>query len=139
MENKDEDLIQKLEALTNKTKMFSIDGLITYAKCVKVYDGDTCHCVFFFHDVAIKFSVRLLGIDTPELKTGSHREEAKIARDALVELILNKIVKLHCHGWDKYGRLLGDIETMDGINVSAYMLERGYAVRYDGGKKNITP
>jgi micrococcal nuclease len=139
MENKiDQDIETLLQTLTyENTRAFSISGLHTLAKCVRVYDGDTCHCAFPLHGVPTRFSVRLLGIDTPELRTGTHKEEAKIARDALSALILNRIVRLHCHGWDKYGRLLGDITTSDGVNVSTYMIEQGHAVPYDGGKKTV--
>jgi endonuclease YncB( thermonuclease family) len=133
------DDIQKLQALTlNDVKKFSLDGLIVHAKCVDVYDGDTCQCIFFLHGEPTRFSIRILGIDTPELRTGMHKEEAKEARDVLRTLILDNIVKLHCHKWDKYGRLLADIETIDGVNVSAYMIQQGHAVAYDGGKKSLT-
>ena len=35
-----------LNTFTSKTNKFTLDGYKTYAKCVKVYDGDTIHVVF---------------------------------------------------------------------------------------------
>ena len=38
-------------------------------------------------------------------------------------------------GTEKYGRLLADV-LYDGINMNEWMIHNGYAVKYDGGKKN---
>ena len=65
----------------------------------RVYDGDTITIAAklpYKHSPIYRFSVRLNGIDTPEIKGKNEDEKkcAKMARDALKETILNKTVHL---------------------------------------------
>lgn len=127
---------------TNETcPAFTISGLYT-AKIVNVYDGDTVHAVMRFNGKFQKFSVRIYGIDTPErkLKLGTPNRDslkaaAELARMEVVQLVLNKLVVLKCRGFDKYGRLLANIVTREGVDVSQHLLAKGMAVPYFGGKK----
>ena len=83
-----------------------------------------------------RFSVRLNGIDTPEMK-GKNEEEKRIAvkaRDALAEIILNKPLTLKNVTTEKYGRLLADVHH-NNIHLNKWMIEQRYAVEYDGGTK----
>jgi endonuclease YncB( thermonuclease family) len=41
---------------------------------------------------------------------------------------------LDIKGTEKYGRLLADV-IYDGTNMNEWMINNGYAVKYDGGKK----
>jgi endonuclease YncB( thermonuclease family) len=114
---------------------------ITYGKVVKVYDGDTITIAAYLdsdRSVVYRFSVRLNGIDSPEIKgkTETEKNLAKKSRDALYNLIYGKIVKLENISIEKYGRLLANV-VCDGINVNNWMLENNYAVSYDGGTKII--
>lgn len=107
-------------------------------KVVKVYDGDTITVAGYLKGdpECYKFKVRLNGIDSPELR-GSNENEKKhaiISRDALSNKILNNIVTLDIKGTEKYGRLLADV-LYDGTNMNEWMVNNGYAVKYDGGKK----
>ena len=75
---------------------------VTSGKVVKVYDGDTITVATTLPfrdqpDTIYRFSVRLTGIDTPELKTKCDEEKyvAKLARQALADLCLGKTVQLH--------------------------------------------
>ena len=67
--------------------------------CIKVYDGDTITVASkmpWNNSPLYRFSVRLNGIDTPEIK-GQNEPEKRIAvkaRDALKEKILNKQIVL---------------------------------------------
>ena len=36
---------------------------------------------------------------------------------------------------DKYGRLLINLYTLDGINISATLIKEGLAIKYSGGRK----
>ena len=86
-----------------------------YARVYKVYDGDTISVIFKFNKEFIKYSCRIVGIDTPELRT-KNTEEKKlgiIARDYLRELVLEKIIKIKVLDFDKYGRLLINLYTPD--------------------------
>jgi micrococcal nuclease len=106
-------------------------------KVIKVYDGDTITVGAILYDVAYRFSVRLDGIDTPELK-GPHKDKAILARDELSNLIMNKMVSLKNIGNEKYGRILADVYLGD-LHVNQWMKEKGHAVEYHGGTKDTTP
>lgn len=118
---------------------------ITKGKVVRVYDGDTITIatrIDFDGRKSAKlyrFNVRLRGIDTPEINTKNPTERllAIEARDALHGIIMGQIVTLEGTSYDKYGRLLADVKTLTGINAGKWMIEKGYAVNYDGGKKYI--
>ena len=118
---------------------------ITHGKIVRVYDGDTVTIAARIHidDEYIaklfRFSVRLRGIDTPEMKTKNATEKALAikARDVLSAQFLNKMVLLENVDYDKYGRILADMITVEGnIHLSEWMLVNSYAVEYDGGTKH---
>ena len=127
---------------------------IKYGKVIKVYDGDTLTIAAklpFDGSPIYRFSVRLAGIDSAEMRGGTANETeiAKVARDALHKLIFGKIVELRGNGKEKYGRLLADLYYGDGYNggngknnvihINQWMIDNGYAVSYDGGKKNRPP
>lgn len=116
---------------------------INYGKVVKVYDGDTVTIVtlLFNGDVSpkfklYKFNVRILGIDTPELKTKNidEKELGIKAKNALSDLILDKVVKLENVSYDKYGRILCNV-LLDNVNVSEWLVSNNHAVVYNGGAK----
>ena len=113
---------------------------IDYGKVIKVYDGDT---ITVAAKLPYKFSpiyrihIRLAGIDTPEMKGNSEYEKeiAIKSRDALHNLIYGKLVLISNRKSEKYGRVLADI-WIDNIHVNQWLLDKGYAVKYDGGTKH---
>ena len=114
---------------------------IHVGKVIKVYDGDTITIASKYPGAPdspmYRFSVRLNGIDSAEIKgkTFAEKEQAILARDALSKMILNKIVVLKNLSTEKYGRLLADVYLED-LHLNAWMLEHKYAVPYDGGTKH---
>lgn len=91
-----------------------------------------------------KQSIRLTGIDTPEMKGKTKRERALAvaARDWLSRQLLAPGATVHVESVehpDKYGRILGRIHVtaVDGSTfcVNDRMVELGFAHRYDGGTK----
>ena len=117
---------------------------ISEGKIIRVYDGDTVTIAARFKIDGVyvpklfRYNVRLRGIDSPEMKTKNSTEKslALKSRDALTELIMDRMVRLENVEYDKYGRILANIITEDGINVSNWMISNGYAVEYDGGTKH---
>jgi len=112
---------------------------ITVGKVIKVYDGDTFTMISklpYSEGPIYRFSVRMNGIDSPEIKgkTNNEKELAKQSRDALSNLILGKIVTLKNITTEKYGRILADV-YMGNLCVNDWMLINKYAVKYDGGTK----
>jgi len=114
---------------------------ITGGRVIKVYDGDTITIASklpYDSSPLYRFSVRLNGIDAPEIKgsgiSDEEKEAAKIARDFVSNLILNKFVKLTNVQNEKYGRVLADI-YIDDIHLNDLLIRERYAVKYDGGTK----
>jgi endonuclease YncB( thermonuclease family) len=106
---------------------------------VKVYDGDTITIVSklpYSGSPLYRFSVRLNGIDCPEIKGKDkcEKECAQMAKLEMTELVLNKIVTLKNIGTEKYGRILADVYIND-LHINQYMLDKRLAVSYDGGAK----
>jgi micrococcal nuclease len=113
---------------------------VRLGKVVKVYDGDTFTLAFVFNGILHRTQVRMLGIDTPEIRGSSEVEKtrAKAARSELQRLILDKMVEVSNTKMEaKWGRLLADV-WVDGVHVNAHMLREGFAVPYDGTTKTET-
>lgn len=130
--------IDELSTMDNKVKAFTLDGMVFQAKVVDVHDGDTIKAVFKVFDKYYKWNCRIAHVDTPELKTDNHdeKERAIFVRDKVRELILNKIVTLHCLTFDKYGRLLAEI-VVPGTNerLHEWLISNKYANLYEGKTK----
>jgi endonuclease YncB( thermonuclease family) len=147
--------------------IFSLNGLKTIGKIVDIYDGDTCKIVLIHENTFKKFSCRLLGIDTPEMKPPLTKNDRDIeiinahkCRNRLIQLVTScdcsvdkiykkseiknllennkKIINVHCFDFDKYGRLLVNLYIEnDTISVNDILIREKYAKPYDGGKKDI--
>lgn len=107
-------------------------------KVVNVYDGDSVKIIMPFDNKLYRFTCRLEGIDTPEIRSSSELEKtfAKKVRDQLREKAMNKLVSVKCSGLDKYGRLLAIIQLdNEEKTVNDWLIEEGYAFKYDGGTK----
>ena len=110
-------------------------------RVIKVYDGDT---ITIATKIPIKkspiyrFSIRLNGIDTPEMKgPGVTEDEKKAAQEVQVfvsNLILNKYIRLENIKNEKYGRILADV-YIGNINLNELLVENRYAVVYNGATK----
>jgi len=112
---------------------------IHFGKVIKVYDGDTITIASVLPNTTepiYRFSVRLNGIDTPEIrgKTPEEKELAILARDELYNKIYGKMVTLENVGTEKYGRILADV-YLDEEHINEWLVSKEYAVRYDGGTK----
>lgn len=115
---------------------------ITQGYCIKVYDGDTITIAFQLtgYPTLYRKSVRLYGIDCPEIKgkTPEERARAQEARNFVANLIENKMVYLKDVSNDKYGRILAYVYTTpnySGSSINELLLENTLAVAYDGGTK----
>lgn len=128
-----------LENQTLNTPMFTLDKFSTYAKVVKVYDGDTIHVVFEYFGNFYRWNCRIAHVDTPELRT-KNAEEKKLGylvKQKVEELLLNKIVYIHCFEFDKYGRLLVEVMLPDSTEkLHEWLIRNNYAKAYEGGTKD---
>jgi len=131
----------ELEKLQYKNTKIFIPPIHKAYVC-KVYDGDTFTIAtkLFWDDKNIyRFSVRIKGIDCPEMKTSDSNEKyvALQAKDYLIKLLekSNNWVILDNIIYDKYGRLCADV-YINTIKVSNKMIEKRLAIQYDGGTKH---
>ena len=111
---------------------------VSRARVISVYDGDTVTVAarLGHRGNPYQFKVRLNRIDTAEIRSDNpeEKEAALIAKKALSDRILHKCVTLKNISYEKYGRILADI-YYKGACINDWMLNKKYAVTYDGGKK----
>lgn len=109
------------------------------AQVIRVIDGDT-----FLADAhvwpghTIRVSVRIRGIDAPEMRTRCEEERAAAieARDMLERLIGEKPVTIFNIGGGKYyGRVLADVTVADGTRTDEALLGLGLVRAYEGGRR----
>mgnify|MGYP000326968482 CR=1 FL=1 len=125
------------DSIDSSVKEFGFEGETKIAKVVSVYDGDTIKVVFPILRKLYKFNCRILGVDTPEIRTRDKKEKAfgLQVRDELRKKILNQVVTLKCGNFDKYGRLLVDIKLSEDESIRDWLINNNYAFAYDGGTK----
>ena len=126
---------------------------ITQGYVIKVYDGDTITIATklpYVESPLYRFSVRLNGIDCPEIK-GKNALEKQVAHYAKMyvsDRVLHKTIYLDNVKTEKYGRVLADVyinpilqaarqEQRQNESLSQMLLRNGLAVEYDGGTKNV--
>ena len=113
------------------------------AQLIKVVDGDTVVVDF---DLGFGVwlrdqSVRLSGIDAPESRTANKEEKIRglLSKKKLSELLYDSdyvLVSTEIDPSEKYGRILGYLETDKGIKVNQWMIDNFYAVSYAGENKD---
>ena len=139
------------DSVDKKIKRFSLENQSKIGKCVHVYDGDTIQVVFPLQGELFRWTCRLSGVDTPEIRTRNNIEKqfGYDVRNYLREKILNKMVVIECGEFDKYGRLLGKIFLQEeqknqsggaewggeNLSINDWLIQNKYAFPYDGGKK----
>ena len=113
-----------------------------------VYDGDTCSILVPFGDEYLKLKIRVLGVDTPEVKVrgaakgtelGDLEEQAGAhVREKVKALIEEKECEVRLDKWDKYGGRVNGVvflESRKYATLTEYLLANYYAKEYHGKKK----
>jgi endonuclease YncB( thermonuclease family) len=135
------------------------EGKDVTVKIIDVYDGDTCTCVYCFHNELLKTSIRLAGVDTPELTIRGkddmdenelnlallHERAGEIVGDYVRDTINGLILKAHFIKAGKYGKRViaelyvpvkvGNNDQIENVSLSDILLEKDYANPYDGKRK----
>lgn len=121
------------------------------SRVVSLHDGDTLTCVIGLFGTCWRFSVRIDGIDTPEMtsKTPSaykarHRLFQMVTGDTKTDTLTFKkadfdryfkqnytTLTFDAIGFDKYGRVLASIPW-----ISTTLIAEGLAYEYHGGTKS---
>lgn len=124
-----------MSSFPDDAPFFQITGKYK-AKVVRVYDGDTIHCVLKLFGKWAKIKVRMYGYNSPELRPSKKLlnrdiiiQKAGMARDILKEKLLNKIIDIECIKFDDFGRVLGKVYC-DEICVNQWMLDNDYGIPF---------
>jgi endonuclease YncB( thermonuclease family) len=132
------DNIRELENIDiKKVKKFDFNNFKTLAKCINVHDTDTITIIYKYNNEYYKSNIRLSGIDSPELKSSNIEESnwCKEGKAYLESIILNKIINVNMGKFDKYGRILGYIYTLNNECINDLLISKSYVRAYDGGHK----
>lgn len=109
------------------------------ARVLSVLDGDTFVAeAHVWPGQFVRINVRIRGVDAPEMKgrCASERQAARQARDVLsLKLGDDPVVISNIGGAKYYGRVLADVFTAEGEDVSRVLIEEGLARPYHGGKR----
>ncbi|CAN8067474.1 unnamed protein product [Agarophyton chilense] len=101
--------------------------VIRGAYVFKMPDGDTFNCDYTDGSgEKATARVRVMAIDCPETKQNFGQQATQIGQ----QMLLRTNVTLYVHTTDRYGRLVADVITKDGVNYGEYMLEQGAAWHY---------
>jgi len=114
-------------------------GLAYPAEAIRIIDGDTFEArVRVWPGLDVDTKVRLRNIDAPELhaRCADEHVKAEAARAALEAILAQGSITVSHVGVDKYGgRVDALVATRDTVDVSAALLNGGWARSYDGGKR----
>ncbi len=105
-----------------------------------IYDGDTfkinlnCSLAVYCE----KVPVRVLGVDTPEIKgqTAREKELAQQAKEFTKKFLEKEPIRLSNCGRDKYFRLLCDVTNGEGKNLAKELIKANLGYSYYGGTKS---
>lgn len=111
--------------------LLGINDTILTGRIVRVADGDT---VTLLTDQREQIRVRLDGIDAPERGQDYGYKATLFVR----EMCYNKPVIVHKKGVDRYGRVLGGVLYVDGMNVNEALVRNGLAWHYKHYSKDQT-
>ena len=112
---------------------------VSDCRFISGYDGDSFTVMLDLHfSVYSQQTIRLEGIDTPEIRGGS--ENTKKAGKLVKEYVFNwvrgeaLIARYKRNNKEKYGSYLVEI-LKAGVSLNKHLVERGFAKEYYGGTK----
>jgi endonuclease YncB( thermonuclease family) len=118
------------------TPLYSLKGLKTKCKPLKVYDGDTLWIAFILDQKLLKTKIRMIGYDSAEMhsKGSEQLQKANEAKEYLEKLLGNDLVDVEFLEDDKYGRPLAKLYVNQSC-INDQMIQSELGKPYDGGKK----
>lgn len=148
-------MVRKLTLIDTSTiKARTFNKMTKFVKLVEIYDGDTFKIITKLdnHEGYRKYSVRLSGIDAPEVRPNKHTPYQKLHKQAGIhvrDILRSKfpqgtIFIVDFDKEEKYGRLMGNVYTikknlfgnyMRGTNLCLHLVSLGLALPYGGQEK----
>lgn len=154
--------IQEFHRVGTNVAEFSLNGKECFGRVIDIYDADTMTVIIPLFGAYYRYSVRLLGIDTPEMKSKilENKQRALRARNTVLQWVLPAaridieraysrkeiqdmlekevtLVWLKFHEFEKYGRVLADVymDFQSEESFSQRLIREGWAYSYNGGSK----
>ena len=114
-------------------------GDIFVSEVTSIYDGDTFRASIKGYPAIVgeRISIRLNGVDTPELRGKCQQEKdlARLAKQFTVQTLRSaKMIELRNMKRGKYFRIIADV-YVDRVNLSEALIRKGLGVAYHGGTK----
>lgn len=156
-----EDLHTRLCACPQDVPVYDWAGQHFWVRIIEMHDADSLKVVLELNGCLYKVMTRLIGIDSPEIRTKDADERVLairsrdraaqwalpntfVAGGAYTEKTLKEalwanpvIVLMECRETDKYGRVLVEFrrDGLDTKTLNQILIDEGYADVYDGGTK----
>ena len=111
----------------------------TEVRIYDVHDGDSLKCIFMIDNTPVKISIRVNGVDAPEVSRASAMEKRAglIVKRIVQDHLQEKITYVIFREWDKYGgRIIADV-YLSFVTLTEFLLNNGLAHPYDGKHKKI--
>ncbi|HSK12305.1 MAG TPA: thermonuclease family protein [Phnomibacter sp.] len=125
-----EENIGQTAASPDPVSLHRIPSPASWYRILRFVDGDT----FWLDDsTATGTKVRLIGMDTPELKNAGKKKKhpmGRVVADHVQQKLAGQLVRveLDVQKHDQYGRVLVYMFLQDGTHLNAHLLQMGYAV-----------
>lgn len=113
-------------------------GLQTPARVLSVYDGDTVKVeAAMWPGLTWTGSVRVQGVDTPELrgKCDGEKRKAVAARDFVSERVGKRVTLVNVRKGKYAGRVVARIRLADGTDLTELLIQARHGRPYDGGRR----
>ena len=114
------------------------EGIQTPARVLSVYDGDTVKVeAAMWPGLTWTGSVRVQGVDTPELrgKCDGEKRKAVAARDFVRERVGNRVTLVNVRKGKYAGRVVARIRLADGTDLTELLIRARHGRPYDGGRR----
>lgn len=100
----------------------------------RVIDGDTFESNIKPFPALAPIKIRLLGIDTPELrgKCEKEKQKAKDAKTFVARLVKDKPVQFDVVSYDKYGGRVNGNAFVEGKSIATLLIDNELAAPYSG-------
>lgn len=113
-------------------------GIEVPARVVSVYDGDTVRVeASMWPGLTWRGSVRVDGVDTPELrgKCEVEKVKAKAARDFVRARIGKRVLLVNVRKGKYAGRVVARVKLANGSDLTELLIQQGHGRPYEGGRR----